>query len=195
MRTWSSPVAPGVLYSECQARYYTFLTHDRAEIKFLPFTNPPLFPDQRSKTRRLTDVKVISNYTKKLAAMDPEANPIRGPPQPPSWKLPEGSDYPDVSDDDSESDEASPGNPNNHYSSGDRPVSLSETRKEMEEKMEKKVSQQRACTLMMTMMTEPSGAPGLMDTRAARAGGGGQNDIHSRGADFSTTARKKNRDH
>ncbi len=73
--------------------------------------------------------------------MDPEANPIRGPPQPPSWKLPEGSDYPDVSDDDSENDEVNPGNPSNHYVSGDRPVSLSETRKEMEERMEKKVSQ------------------------------------------------------
>ena len=71
--------------------------------------------------------------------MDPEANPIRGPPQPPSWKLPEGSDFPDVSDDDSDSDEANASNSNNN-SNGDRPVSLSETRKEMEEKMEKKVS-------------------------------------------------------
>lgn len=81
--------------------------------------------------------KVISNYTKKLAATDPEANPIRGPPQPPSWELPEGSDFPDVSDDESESDEANNSTANNTY--GDKPVSLSETRKEMEERMEKKV--------------------------------------------------------
>lgn len=54
-----------------------------------------------------------------------------GPSQPPSWELPEASDYPNVSDDESEGDEVNIG--------GDRPVSLSETRKEMEERMEKKV--------------------------------------------------------
>lgn len=81
--------------------------------------------------------KVISNYTKRLATTDPEANPIRGPPQPPSWELPEGSDFPNVSDDESESDEA---NNSSNAINGDKPVSLSETRKEMEERMEKKVS-------------------------------------------------------
>lgn len=95
-----------------------------------PSPTLPLYPDKKSK--------VISNYTKKLAATDPEANPIRGPPQPPSWELPEGSDFPDVSDDESEGEE---GNNYNSYSNinGDRPLSLSETRKEMGERMEKKV--------------------------------------------------------
>ncbi|CAM9502863.1 unnamed protein product, partial [Laminaria digitata] len=74
-------------------------------------------------------VQVISNYTKKLTSTDPEANPIRGPFQPPSWELPEGSEYPDVSDDESEGEE---------INTGDRPVSLDETRREMEERMEKK---------------------------------------------------------
>lgn len=74
---------------------------------------------------------MISNYTKKLVNTDPEANPIRGPFQPPSWELPEGSEYPDVSDDESEGEE---------INTGDRPVSLDETRKEMEERMEKKVN-------------------------------------------------------
>lgn len=74
--------------------------------------------------------QVISNYTKKLVSTDPEANPIRGPFQPPSWELPEGSEYPDVSDDESEGEE---------INTGDRPVSLDETRREMEERMEKKV--------------------------------------------------------
>lgn len=82
---------------------------------------------------------MISNYTKKLAATDPEANPIRGPPQPPSWELPDGSDFPDVSDDESESDEVNNSNANANNVSGDKPVSLAETRKEMEERMEKKV--------------------------------------------------------
>lgn len=75
-------------------------------------------------------LKVIANYTKKLAATDPDTNPIRGPLQPPSWELPEGSDYPDVSDDESEGEEVN---------TGDKAVSLIETRKEMEERMEKKV--------------------------------------------------------
>lgn len=44
-----------------------------------------------------------------------------------------------MSDDESESDEANNSNANNNYN-GDKPVSLAETRKEMEEKMEKKVS-------------------------------------------------------
>lgn len=84
---------------------------------------------------------MISNYTKKLAATDPDANPIRGPPQPPSWELPDGSDFPDVSDDESEGEEGNINNTNSYNNiNGDRPVSLSETRKEMEEKMEKKVS-------------------------------------------------------
>lgn len=76
--------------------------------------------------------QVISNYTKKLASTDPEANPIRGPAQPPSWELPEGSEYPDVSDDESEGNEAN---------LWDKPVSLAETRNEMGGKMEKKVPQ------------------------------------------------------
>ncbi|CAN0355850.1 unnamed protein product, partial [Ectocarpus sp. 8 AP-2014] len=89
-------------------------------------------------------MQVISNYTKKLAATDPEANPIRGPPQPPSWELPEGSDFPDVSDDDeSEGEEA------NTYSNGDRPLLLSETRKEMESRMEKKVRKGRGAGVLV----------------------------------------------
>lgn len=102
----------------------------------MPLINP-------TKTNQLN--KVISNYTKKLAATDPEANPIRGPPQPPSWELPEGSDFPDVSDDESESDEANLSNANNI--NGDKPVSLAETRKEMEERMEKKVSALFICAM------------------------------------------------
>lgn len=54
-----------------------------------------------------------------------------GPPQPPSWELPDyGYKNPDVSDDESEDEEVN---------SGDKPVSLVETRKEMEERTEKKV--------------------------------------------------------
>lgn len=100
------------------------------------YTNPCV-PDPTRPDPKNTTPKVISNYTKKLAATDPEANPTRGPPQPPSWELPEGSDFPDVSDDESESDEANNSNANNVNS--DKPVSLVETRKEMEERMEKKV--------------------------------------------------------
>lgn len=74
---------------------------------------------------------MIVNYRKKLAASDPEANPIRGPLQPPSWEMRDGPDFPDVSDDDSEGDE---------FINVDRPVSLLETRKEMGERMEKKVN-------------------------------------------------------
>ena len=89
-----------------------------------PYGPPPAPP------RPARPAQVISNYTKKLVNTDPEANPIRGPFQPPSWELPEGSEYPDVSDDESEGEE---------INTGDRPVSLDETRKEMEERMEKKV--------------------------------------------------------
>ncbi|CAM9427033.1 unnamed protein product [Ectocarpus fasciculatus] len=105
-------------------------------------------------------MQVISNYTKKLTATDPEANPIRGPPQPPSWELPEGLDFPDVSDDDeSEGEEV------NTYSNGDRPVLLSETRKEMESKMEKKVAAMRRKAEILRRVTQRGGGGG--------SGGGG----------------------
>lgn len=54
-----------------------------------------------------------------------------GPPQPPSWEFPDASyNYPAVSDDESEGEE---------FNTNDKPVSLAETRKEMEGRMEKKV--------------------------------------------------------
>ncbi|CAM9168036.1 unnamed protein product [Sphacelaria rigidula] len=76
-------------------------------------------------------MQVISNYTKKLLSTDPEANIMCGPPQPPSWEFPGASNDPDVSDDESEGDEVN---------AGDKPVSLADTRKEMEKRMEKKVA-------------------------------------------------------
>eukprot|EP00752_Nemacystus_decipiens_P006896 g6194.t1 len=102
-------------------------------------------------------IQVISNYTKKLASTDPEANPIRGPPQPPSWELPEGSDFPDVSDDESESDEANNSNANIN---GDKPVSLAETRKEMEERMEKKVAATRRKAEILRRVPQRGGGGG-----------------------------------
>lgn len=83
---------------------------------------------------RFAVTQVISNYTKKLLSTDPEANIMCGPPQPPSWEFPGASNDPDVSDDESEGDEVN---------AGDKPVSLADTRKEMEKRMEKKVKRRR----------------------------------------------------
>lgn len=59
---------------------------------------------------------------------------MRGPPQPPSWELHDTPQHPDVSDDESDGDEVN---------TGDKPVSLAETRKEMEDRMQKKVRRWR----------------------------------------------------
>ena len=66
-----------------------------------------------------------------LAATNPEVNLVGDPVQPNSWELRKKSDMPNVSEDDSESDEAN---------EGDSPISLFETRKELEEKMSLKVN-------------------------------------------------------
>ncbi|CAM9110440.1 unnamed protein product, partial [Discosporangium mesarthrocarpum] len=78
-------------------------------------------------------VQVIANYTRKLLAHDPESSLMSGPRRPPSWELPESRPYPDISGEESEGDEVT----------GERPLSLEETRKEIEERMERKVSEQK----------------------------------------------------
>lgn len=105
--------------------------------------------------------QVISNYTKKLMSTDPEANPMCGPPQPPSWEFPDASyNHPSVSDDESEGDEVN---------TSDKPVSLAETRKEMEGRMEKKVrweGRRRKGAHIATFVLRSEGPGGLRRVRS-----------------------------